>query len=345
MARRAGELLQEMEHGKPGPQPELPNSLLGNSGYQQAIDDANINAMQAHRWRTIAKLPEETFERHIIETKADGDKELTSAGMLRLARAVNRENGRTDNTPVSSRVPRKLPKLFIGHAENMHFLEDESVDLIITSPPYNLGADNMPMGGDGRIPRIGGIGYADSLPEGEYQRWQLECLQEMYRVAKVGASLFYNHKVRNESGRAIHPLEWIGNTENPWILRQEIVWDRGSTHNHNPYLFWPEDERIYWMTKGKPELPDKPVGMSTIWRFHGPIVDTWHPAPFSDELPKRCLEAIGRDDITVLDPFTGSCTTLKVALELGYDAIGVDISAEYLEKAKVENGWITESVT
>ena len=79
--------------------------------------------------------------------------------------------------------------------------------------------------------------------------------------------------------------------------------------------------------------------MPSVWRFHGPVVDTWHPAPFSEELPRRCIKALGRDGITVLDPFAGSCTTLKVALEYGYDAIGVDTCADYLDQARLENGW------
>jgi len=235
----------------------------------------------------------------------------------------------------------RSPRLIVGFAEDMHFLNDGSIDLIITSPPYNLGSDSWPMGGNGRQRRENGIGYDDAMPEGKYQRWQIDCLNEMYRVAKYGASLFYNHKVRSSKGRIIHPITWIG--KSLWVIRQEIVWDRKSTHNHSPSLFWPEDERIYWMTKGKPILPNRSIGMSTVWRFHGPVVNTWHPAPFDEMLPRKCIQAVGRDGITVLDPFAGSCTTLKVALEYGYDAIGVDLSAEYLRQARIENGWMNES--
>jgi DNA modification methylase len=233
----------------------------------------------------------------------------------------------------------------VAKAENMPQVESESVDLIVTSPPYNLGKDFWPMGGAKRQPRPSGIGYEDARTELEYQGWQLDCLAEMYRVAKRGASLFYNHKIRNIKGEIVHPMDWLRDERNPWVIRQEIVWDRGSTHNHSPSLFWPEDERIYWMTKGKPALPKRPVGMSTIWRFHGPVANTWHPAPFSEELPKRCILGVGRDGIAVLDPFAGSCTTAKVALGYGYDAICVDVCLEYLKKAAQDNGWTTPSDT
>jgi len=236
----------------------------------------------------------------------------------------------------------RLPRLIVGKAECMHEIADGTVDIIITSPPYNLGAQVWHMGGSGRQPRSAGIGYEDDLAEAAYQGWQIQCLREMYRVSKVGGSLFYNHKVRQSNGGMIHPLDWLRSAKNPWKLRQEIVWDRGSTHNHSATLFWPHDERVYWMTKGKPSL-DRAVSLSTIWRFHGPVPGTWHPAPFPAELPRRCLEAVGMPGQTVLDPFAGSCVVVQVALGNGYEAIGLDVSAQYLRRAARENGWIAES--
>lgn len=111
----------------------------------------------------------------------------------------------------------KHPILIVGRAEETG-LEDESVDVIITSPPYNLGSENWPMGGEGREPRESGIGYSDSMPEEEYQEWQVLVFRELYRVAKPGASFFYNHKVRIREGCAIHPMAWIGRSDNPQSL-------------------------------------------------------------------------------------------------------------------------------
>jgi len=263
-----------------------------------------------------------------------------AAGSMSIPEAKRemRRIGRDAAPEPVAEIAKRQPRLIVASADNTT-LDAESVDLIITSPPYNLGESHWPMGGNGRTPRDEGIGYRDSMPEDEYQRWQVACLREFYRIAKPGASLFYNHKVRSRDGGILHPMDWLRNTGNPWTIRQEIIWDRGSTHNHSATLFWPEDERIYWMTKGNPELPNRPVGASTVWSFHGPVVGTWHPAPFCDELPRRCMNAVGRAGITVLDPFAGSCTTLKVALELGYDAIGVDVCFEYLSRAARENGW------
>lgn len=279
----------------------------------------------------LARMGED--EREEVVQKIESGAAATVKDALRQTR---------EPKPVPVASASKSPRLIVGRAEAMGDIESESVDLIITSPPYNLREDHWPMGGNGRTPRADGIGYDehdDAMPEEEYQAWQVSVLAELYRVAKPGASLFYNHKVRNRKGQIIHPMDWLRSAGNPWLIRQEIVWDRGSTHNHNPALFWPEDERVYWLTKGAPVLPDRPIGIPSVWRFHGPVIDTWHPAPFAPELPQRCIEAIGRPGIVVLDPFAGSGTTLKVALDYGYDAIGVDLSAEYLANAAMQNGW------
>lgn len=228
-----------------------------------------------------------------------------------------------------------------GRAESLTFLADESVDVIITSPPYNLGQENWPMGGNGRESRDG-IGYAahdDKMEQCEYEAWQVEVLKELYRVAKPGASFFYNHKVRTCDGRLISPMRWLDKPDNPWIIRQEIIWNRKSTHNHAESLFWPIDERIYWMTKGKPVLTQA-IGMPTIWEEFGPVPSTWHPAPFTEKLPQMLLEAIHVAPMSVvLDPFSGSGTTVKVALSQQCQAIGVDLTMEYLQKSAEANKW------
>ena len=243
--------------------------------------------------------------------------------------------------PVSPVGADRSPTLIIGRAETLEGIDDETIDVIITSPPYNLGDEEWPMGGQGRTPR-NGIGYAthlDDMMPSDYEDWQIAVLRACWRVAKPGASFFYNHKPRTLDGELSHPVRWLLRKDNPWTVRQEIIWDRGSTHNHSAQLFWQVDERIYWLTKGRPTLPDRSIGMSTIWKVFGPVPGTWHPAPFSAELPRLCLKAITDRPVVVLDPFAGSCKTLAVALEMGHEAVGVDVVGEYLANAAKEHGW------
>jgi len=317
---------------------EMPSRDKGEElGTQTAIAGlyAKHHAERERKAQAVKELQEQAP--NLMQRVRAGELGLCEA--KRVLKKQKQERARPRPSPAG-----KSPILLVGTAESIN-LPAGYVDLIITSPPYNLGVGDWPMGGDGREPRENGIGYDDSMPEALYQAWQIRVFEELYRVAKDGASFFYNHKVRNHNGEAIHPMEWVGDPRNPWVLRQEIIWDRGSTHNHSPSLFWPHDERVYWMTKGQPMLPGRSIGMPTVWRFHGPVAGTWHPAPFAEELPRKCIEAVGRDGIVVLDPFAGSCTTLRVALDYGYDAVGVDVSREYLNRAAGENGWKRASET
>jgi site-specific DNA-methyltransferase (adenine-specific) len=271
--------------------------------------------------------------------------ELLASG--RASTAAHAERMARSETPTSSPLPFadiQAPLLIVGRAERLP-LRDESVDLIITSPPYNIGPK------PGR-PETRSHGYSVSggrawagvtneavMPEEEYQAWQLRVLAELHRVARRGASLFYNHKVRQRRGRALFPHSWLLHPDNPWTVRQELVWDRGSTHNHERSYFWPHDERVFWLTKGDPILPDRPINVPTVLRLHGPLPSPYHDSPFPQDLPRLLLRAIARPGMTVLDPFCGSGSTLAAALEAGCLAVGVDVSPSALRAACVRFGW------
>lgn len=332
--RKLGELLKETVEHSGGSKAVMSSSLLPE----------NVSRTQSSRWQQAAELQEEDFEQHIVDVRAQGET-LTSEGVRKKSREIKRKENEVarqekvdawDQLRIETvSLPKYTPILYVAKAEELP-LDDKSIELIITSPPYNLGHADWPMGGgEGRQ---GGIGYPDSMPEYDYQEWQLSVFEELYRVAKPGASFFYNHKVRQIDGTLIHPIEWIMR-DNPWTLRQEIVWDRESTHNHTPTLFWQEDERIYWMTKGKPFLPEGSIHESTVWTFAGPTSGQWHPAPFTKELPSMLIRAIAVDGSLILDPFGGSMVTCVVAQELGFDSIGVDINEEYIKQARSEYGW------
>lgn len=219
--------------------------------------------------------------------------------------------------------------LWEGDAGKLDFIESETIDLIVTSPPYNIG----PKGGNGRV-LWGGVEYSDHsdvMLENKYQEWQVGILDELWRVVKPGGSLFYNHKVRNRKGEGIHPIEWI--LKSKWVFRQQITWDRGSTHNKEMSYFWPEDELIFWLTKGTDGiyLSSEGARMSTVWEFKFEL-NTDHPAPFPKTLPAQCIRAASREGDVVLDPFGGSMTTCHAARELKRKSIGVDISKTYVLK-------------
>ncbi len=93
--RRAGELLKERDQNKGGRPAD--NPLRVARGFEpEPLSDLGINYTQSHRWQSIADIPEPVFEQHIESVKARGD-ELTSAGVLRIAKEQRREERREEN--------------------------------------------------------------------------------------------------------------------------------------------------------------------------------------------------------------------------------------------------------
>lgn len=224
--------------------------------------------------------------------------------------------------------------------EALNQLPDDSIDLGVTSPPYNKGENKKGW----LVKNVKYQNASDKLPEEIYQANQVAVLNELYRVIKPGGSFFYNHKIRWEKGVMLHPMDWLRRTS--WVIRQEIIWDRMIAANIRGWRFWQVDERIYWLYKpvngqriGE-ELSAKHALLTSIWRFP-PERENPHPAPFPLELPLRCIYALleNHNHAVIIDPYCGSGTTLIAAKLLGFHYIGMDISQEYIELAnkRLEN--------
>ena len=208
--------------------------------------------------------------------------------------------------------------------EGLKSLDDESVDLIITSPPYNLGKSHHT--GNNRFKAY--TDYNDDMPEELYQKWQTEILNECYRVLKKNGSMWYNHKNRIKNGQQIEPYRWLYNT--PFIIKQEIVWQNGS-QNFDKCRIYPMTERVYWLTK------DKSTKLFNTINHHDVFTRAeWQPVKtkgdFKRAYPEQMVEDIIScfpDSNVILDPFSGSGTTCCVAKRMGKKYIGFELSAEY----------------
>src|SRR3990167_5769921 len=124
----------------------------------------------------------------------------------------------------------------------MKLLPDKCVDLVVTSPPYNKGTENRRHSPTDSWTKAN-IKYdsvSDSLPEVEYQKWQKKILREAVRIIKPTGSIFYNHKYRIQNHAIVSPELWIKN----FIVRQVIIWNRGSSPSLEPIRFMPTIEQI-----------------------------------------------------------------------------------------------------
>lgn len=218
--------------------------------------------------------------------------------------------------------------------EVMAQMPAESVDLVVTSPPYNLKnstGNGMKDGRGGKWPSAGLLhGYAqhdDCMPHADYVRWQRACLTQMLRLLKEDGAIFYNHKWRVQGGL----LQDRQDIVQGFPLRQIIIWKRKGGINFNAGYFLPTYEVIYLIAKPKFRLAPHANSHGDVWEFTQESGNP-HPAPFPVELVERIVGATTAE--VVLDPFMGSGTTALVARQLGRKYIGIELAPEYCQLAE-----------
>lgn len=216
----------------------------------------------------------------------------------------------------------------------MQEIPDEFIDLVVTSPPYNLKNSTGNGMKDGRGGKWANAalqkGYShhdDSMPHDQYIEWQRKCLTEMYRTLKETGAIFYNHKWRVQDGLLQDRQDIVLG----FPVRQIIIWKRKGGINFNKGYFLPTYEVIYLIAKQKFILAPKANAHGDVWEF-GQESNNTHPAPFPVSLIERVISSTTAE--TVLDPFMGSGTTSVASKMLGRDYIGIDISPEYCENAR-----------
>lgn len=202
-------------------------------------------------------------------------------------------------------------------------LPSNYIDLTITSPPYNLGEKHH----TGNKKFNAYDEYKDNLPEDEYQKMQIEVLEEIFRVTKEGGSLMYNHKNRIKDGKQITPYEWILKTS--WTLKQEIVWFNGS-QNFDKCRFYPMTERIYWLSKGTTTNFVNVINQHDLLKDTPEGTDKEHKRAFPLKLAQRFIMCFPDADL-IFDPYSGSGTTAIASIKENRNFIGCELSKNYYE--------------
>jgi site-specific DNA-methyltransferase (adenine-specific) len=244
--------------------------------------------------------------------------------------------------------------IYVGDcAELLRDLPEASVDVVVTSPPYNIG--------------LRYTSYDDGGDRAAYLSWMHDIAALLKRVLKDDGSFFLNI---------------AGTSSDPWIafdvanamrdvfrLQNLIVWvksvsigDDSVGHfkpvNSRRYLNHTHEHVFHFTKEGVTPLDRLAVGVpfkdkSNIARWGHKedrrcAGDVWfipyetirsksqrnhHPSPFPAALPERCIKLHGKADATVLDPFLGVGSTLVAAQRLRCRGIGIEIDADYAEAA------------
>ncbi|RZD16236.1 MAG: site-specific DNA-methyltransferase [Candidatus Acididesulfobacter guangdongensis] len=216
----------------------------------------------------------------------------------------------------------------------MKQIPDKSIDLVITSPPYNLknstgnGMKNSKTGKWANAALQKGYSHHDDcMPHDKYVKWQRNCLTQMMRILSEDGAIFYNHKWRVQAGLLQDRQDIVSG----FPVRQIIIWKRKGGFNFNPGYFLPTYEVIYLIAKPKFKLSKKANAYGDVWEFTQEMKN-YHPAAFPISLIDRIVSSTNAK--TILDPFMGSGTTAISAINFDRNYIGIDNSPEYCNMAE-----------
>ena len=234
-----------------------------------------------------------------------------------------------------------LDKIFCKSAENMAEIPDNSVHLMVTSPPYNVGKL-----------------YDKELTLDEYRNFLLNVWKETQRVLVAGGKVCIN--VANLGRKPYIPLHAFiiqDMLKLGFLMRGEVIWNKGATASSsiawgsylsakNPVL---RDGHEYILifsketfTRGIKENMKSTITKDefieytkSLWSFNAESATRiGHPAPFPVELPLRCIKLYTFEGENVLDPFMGSGTTALAALLLKRRFVGYEIDPNYIKLAE-----------
>lgn len=233
-----------------------------------------------------------------------------------------------------------VDKIFCKSAEKMGDLVDNSVALMVTSPPYHVGKD-----------------YDDDGTFEDYLGMLRRVFAETYRVLEPGGRAVVN--VANLGRRPYLPLASYINMmmiESGFLMRGEVIWRKAKADSgscawgtwrkaDNPVL---RDVHEYLLVFSKGRFGRAKKGVSTLEsdEFRLATTSVWddiapasakrvgHPAPFPVELPERCIRLYTFEDDLVLDPFIGSGTTAVAAARNNRRYVGYEVSRDYAKLAR-----------
>ena len=219
----------------------------------------------------------------------------------------------------------------------------QSIDLIVTSPPYNI---DLVYGS-----------IDDNLPYDQYLEFSYKWLQKCYDLCRNDGRMCLNIPLdKNKGGQQSVCADFTTIAKSiGWRYHSSIIWNEGNVSRRTawgswlsasaPYVIAPV-ETIVVMYKhtwkktssiGKSDIERQEFidWTNGLWTFNGQSKRGagGHPAAFPIELPKRCIKLFSFVGDTVFDPFVGSGSSLIAASTLGRRGIGVEINSEYCQIA------------
>ncbi|HJS19939.1 MAG TPA: site-specific DNA-methyltransferase [Anaerolineales bacterium] len=222
-------------------------------------------------------------------------------------------------------------------------IEAESIDLIVTSPPYNVDIQYN--------------SHKDDISYSEYLEFSEKWLRRCYDWLKEDGRLCLNVPLdKNKGGQQSVGADFTGLAKTiGYKYHSTVVWNEGNISRRTAWGSWMSASApfviapvelilILYKSRWKKTGGSKQSDVSRdefmnwtngVWTFNGESKKkVGHPAPFPLELPRRCIKMFSFVGDTVLDPFMGSGTTILAAALHGRKAVGVEIDKGYCRLAR-----------
>jgi site-specific DNA-methyltransferase (adenine-specific) len=227
-------------------------------------------------------------------------------------------------------------------------IDGDSIDLIVTSPPYNVD--------------IKYNSHKDDISYTEYLEFSDKWLRRCYDWLREDGRLCLNVPLdKNKGGQQSVGADFTGLAKSiGYKYHSTIIWNEGNISRRTAWGSWMSASApfviapvelilILYKNKWKKTSGSKKSDVTRdefmnwtngIWTFNGESKKkVGHPAPFPLELPKRCIKMFSYVGDTVLDPFMGSGTTVLAAAIYGRKGIGIEVDKGYckLAQQRIEN--------
>lgn len=249
----------------------------------------------------------------------------------------------------------KLNHIYNHTSETMPEIMDKSVDLMVTSPPYNINISYGNKWKERKIIQSKGVKYKDSMEEIDYRNMLKSVFNETKRVLKDNGQIWVNIKNRYLDEQIIPPF-WLLEYFDDMFLKNIIIWNYdwgGSTnrrfcsryeylffftHDKKDFTFNLDDVKIPALNFRPDRYKSQLKNPSDVWRMSlvsgNSVERTDHPAQYPEELIERVIKVGTNPGDIVLDPFMGSGTTAVVAKKFNRNFIGYETNEKYIETAQ-----------